>query len=235
MRACGGLRAETATTAHSGAGRCGPARRAITAVPTCGGHREAGAIRRGPRPDPARRLPAEHRGSSRRKLGPPNQFPTFQLFRQRNAEAVNAAIFPCESHSFALDSAAIKNHGGSSPCTRRLSFSHFLPCRSRAACRIPHRAGLPVRPLAPPSPMRWMKTSLPAPRWAAWPVPQPAALRLACRPARPATETAETAACGRIRQQSNHGVARAECPDGPVLPCAPAPGAIEGVPCSRRS
>ncbi len=179
--------------------------------------------------------PAGFGGSGARGPESPCLFLTFRLFRQRNAEAVNAAIFPWESRKFALDSEVIKNHRGSIPCTRRLSFSHFSQSRFRPACRIPHRAGLPARSPAPPSPMRWMRTSLPVLRWAAWPVPQPAASRSACRPARPDTETAEPAAFGRGRSQSNHGVARAECPDGPVLPCAPAPGAIEGVPCSRRS
>lgn len=84
----------------------------------------------------------------------------------------------------AVESAAITtNLRGSLTCGNRLSSLLFFPPLWPAACRILHRAGWLVPRQALWSPMRLMKTCLPGPRLAVWPVSQHAASKSASGPA----------------------------------------------------
>lgn len=118
-----------------------------------------------------------------------------------------------EIRDIAVESGAITtNQRGSLTCASRLSFSLFSPRRWPVACRILHRAVLPVPLQARWSPMRWMKTWSPAPQSVVWPVSQPAASSLACRPA---TRATDLAAFGRALPTPR--TIRADRPGGPFL------------------
>jgi hypothetical protein len=131
------------------------------------------------------------------RSGPSQAGPT--LVGQRSGAGCASSMKNCfEIRDIAVESGAITtNQRGSLTCASRLSFSHFSPLRWLVACRILHRAGLPVPLLARLSPMRWMKTWSRAPRSAAWPVSRPAASSLACRPA---TRATDLAAYGRFQR-----------------------------------
>jgi hypothetical protein len=131
-----------------------------------------------------------------------------------------------EIRDFSVESGTITTtQRGSTTCGSRLSSSLFSPRPWPAACRIRLRAGLPARPQARLSPMRWTKTCSQAQHLAALQVLPPAGSSWACRPATPATELT---ACGRSKTPRK--AIRADRPGGL---CISAP---EGEPrCSRRS
>ena len=120
-----------------------------------------------------------------------------------------------EIRAIAVESAGITtNARGSFPCASRLSSSLLSPRPLRAACRTPHRAGLPVQQPAHWSPTLLMKTSLPVLPLAAWPVRPPAGSSWACRPATRVTERlTERAACW--------GVPSHQGPSGPTARVVP--------------
>lgn len=90
--------------------------------------------------------------------------------------------FPFIDAWAAVSSSAITIQRGNEPCVNTLSSSHLRPRPLRAACR-PRPSAASAAPLPVlPSPTRWTKTWLQAPRSALWPVPHPAVFR-ACRPA----------------------------------------------------
>lgn len=122
-----------------------------------------------------------------------------------------------ESGVIAVKSAAITtNERGSSPCAIRLSSSLSFPRLSLAACRIPHRAGLPARLPVPLSPTRLMRTLSPVPPSAVWPVRPPAGSKSVCRPATRATDPyPDLSAFGRSKPPAK--TIRANRPGGLLL------------------
>lgn len=130
----------------------------------------------------------------------------------------------------AVSCAAITTRRGTEPCVNTLSFLHLPRRPLRVAWRPRPSAALVARSPVPPLPTRWMKTWLPAPLWALWPGPRPAAFR-ACRPA---VATDLTAA----RRGRSEPIARPSGHDAPVafVISVPRPGrGGRGERCSRRS
>ncbi len=111
----------------------------------------------------------------------------------------------------AVESGSITtNLRGSSKCRSRLSSSPFFPRRSPVACRTLRLAAWLVRPQAPWSPTRLMKTCWPGPHLAVLPVSQPAVSSWACRPA---TRATDVTAFGRVHTDTR--TIRADRPGGP--------------------
>lgn len=144
------------------------------------------------------------------RSGPSQAGPTL-WDRRLDADCVSGTKICFEIRDIAVNHPAITtNQRGSLPCASRLSFSSFCPRRWPVACRIPHRAGLPVPQRVPSSPMPPRVTSLPVPSSVVLPVPHPAGSSWACRPAAQATDLT---AFGRVDHASR--TIRASRPGGP--------------------
>lgn len=146
------------------------------------------------------------------RSGPSQAGPTLAL-RRGGADCVKSGKNCFETCDIAVESAAITtNLRGSSKCRSRLSSSLFFPRLWPVACRTLRPAAWLVPPQARLSPMRWMKTCLPAPHSAVLLALPPAASSWACRPAATATDLA---AFGRALPPSR--TIRADRPGGPFL------------------
>jgi len=160
------------------------------------------------------------------RSGPSLAGPTLRD-RRWGADCVSGAKISFEMRDIPVESAAITtNQRGSLPCASRLSFSFFCQRPWLAACRIPHRAGLPVRLPGQSSPMPQRVTSLPVPSLVVLPVPLPAGSSWACRAA-----ADDLTAFGRLDLTSR--TIRASRPGGPfAFRSAFRSG---GTACSRKS
>jgi hypothetical protein len=160
------------------------------------------------------------------RSGPSQAGPTLRD-RRSGADCVSVAKICFEMRDIPVESAAITtNQRGSLPCASRLSFSFFCQRRWPAACRIPHRAGLPVRLLVRSSPMPPRVTFLPVPSSAVLQAPHPAGSSWACRAA-----ADDLTALGRLDLTSR--TIRASRPGGPfAFRSALRSG---GTACSRKS
>lgn len=146
------------------------------------------------------------------RSGPSQAGPT-PVAGRMGADCVRRAKICFASGDIAVKSSAITtSQRGSSSCASRLSFSPFFPHRLPVACRTPRRAGLPVPPQVPSSPMQPRVTCSPVPSLVALLVPHPAGSSWACRPAPRATDLA---AFGR--SIPTRRTIRADSPGGPLL------------------
>jgi len=120
--------------------------------------------------------------------GPLRVGPFFRLhkcnFWQVSANRPDHWNFHFQAVGNALESAAITTiDRGSEPCINQSFSLPRLPCPLRAACRIPRRAALPVRPVARCWQISLTRTSSPVRRLAGLPGLRAAESRSACRPA----------------------------------------------------